>query len=117
MFPVPPREGQAVPGWMSSPELPVPAHSYHHQQVPQDGHQYNGGDEGEQHDLLRYTEALTRTGEHIGKKKKKITEAAAALGGDGLGSTEVPGMNTHFGECESSIATSVAARQPSHQDH
>lgn len=66
-----PAEGQAAVGWVGSPELPVPAHSHHHQQVPQDGHQYNGGDEGEQHNLLRYAEALTRTGEHAEKKKKR----------------------------------------------
>lgn len=48
------------------PELPVPAHSHHHQQVPQDGHQDNCRDEGEQYDLLCYAEALTRT--HINIK-------------------------------------------------
>lgn len=111
-----PAEGQAAVGWVGSPELPVPAHSHHHQQVPQDGHQYNGGDEGEQHNLLRYAEALTRTGEHAGKKReKKRKEAAGTVGGDHPGSTEVPGTGTRFGKCESSIPTPAAARQPSHQ--
>lgn len=108
-------EGQAAAGWVGSPELPVPAHGHHHQQVPQDGHQYNGGDESEQHDLLCYAEALTRTAEHTEKKEKrkeKKRKAAAALGGDRPGSTEVPGTGTRFGECESSIPTPVAAAFP-----
>lgn len=59
-----------------SPELPVPAHGHHHQQVPQDGHQDHGRDEGEQHDLLRDAEGLTRTGEHTQETRKEAASKA-----------------------------------------
>ena len=68
-------------GCVGSPELPVPAHSHHHQQVPQDGHQDNCRDEGEQYDLLCYAEALTRTwGGGSRNKKRKDTSAHQSLG-------------------------------------
>lgn len=69
-----------VATWVGSPELPVPAHGHHDQQVAQDGHQDDGGDEGEQHDLLRDAEALTRTGSTQGDERER-GEAAVALGG------------------------------------
>jgi hypothetical protein len=47
-----------------SPELPVPAHSHHHQQVAQDGHQDNHCKEREQHDLLHGPETLVGTGSY-----------------------------------------------------
>jgi len=86
---------------VGSPELPVPAHGHHHQQVPQDGHQDDGGDEGQQHDLLRDAEALTRTGEHTKKdlKKKNRKETAAAREGDRCGA----GTGARPAECGSSV--------------
>lgn len=68
-------------GCVGSPELPVPAHSHHHQQVPQDGHQDNCGDEGEQYDLLCYAKPLTRTwGGGAETRKEKTHQHIRAWG-------------------------------------
>ena len=51
-----------------SPELPVPAHSHHHQKVAQDGHQDHRWEKREQHDLLHWPETLLGTGRHTDRQ-------------------------------------------------
>lgn len=54
------------------------------------------------------------------KKREKRKEKKVQLhwlGGDRPGNAEVPGRSAHFGERESSIPTTGAARLPSHPEH
>lgn len=86
-----------VATWVGSPELPVPAHGHHDQQVAQDGHQDDGGDEGEQHDLLRDAEALTRTGSAQGDERERRRSCSGSGRGTGRGGPAVPATGTGGG--------------------